>query len=152
MEYPSFAEIAKVSPILASVVLEGNRGHHYVDSENWITCNDGTVLSVIAGSCAWSVPKPAICSCSKRKRPEVKPNLDQLPIVLEDVDCSYPGPYSHLEVLVERISRDELPWHDFYCNCEEPYGDHITGEVPWESILKFIEKHLGEKVSSTGEL
>ncbi|MGO5251651.1 hypothetical protein ACTQ2Q_09930 [Atopobiaceae bacterium LCP21S3_F11] len=80
------------SALLADIITHGNRGH-YGHRPSWMTCADGTQLSVIAGGGCYCLPRVARCCATGAHQAG--------PSWPDDVPCDYPGPYTHVEVLVD---------------------------------------------------
>lgn len=85
------------TPRLDAIAEKGNRGHRRVEN-NWITCKDGTKLSVIAGGGTYSVPRPLFCTCDFEG---VGATTFGLPGLTGEVDHDYPGPYTSVEVMLD---------------------------------------------------
>lgn len=109
----------------ASIVNHGNRGHGNIPyPDSWIECADGTRLSVICGGGTYCHPRPALCAC---------PYTDPHPPVLGEVQHDYPGPYTHVEVMV---APEPDGWDQY-----EAGG--VYAAVPVELVRAFIAEHDG---------
>lgn len=135
--------IDQLSP-LEWVIAHGNRGH--APNWNWIRCGDGLLVSVTAGGGAKCWPQPASCTCAvwsamgQPERAYVMPSPNAGGYVPHD----YPGPYSHVEVLVE--DPDQLPpaWRE-RSEALAMEGDvgGLVGFVPVDSVRAFVAQHGG---------
>ena len=83
-----------LTPTLDEIAAKGNRGHNLVDN-NWITCRDGTEISIIAGGGTYSHPRVQFCFTA------TDGEHDSFPISHNEEPCNYPGPYTHVEVMMD---------------------------------------------------
>lgn len=113
------------TPTLDEIAAHGNRGHNHADN-NWITCADGTQLSVIAGGGTNSWPRVAYCYCAM---PLVGDQFPPHPPTSGEWPHDYPGPYTDVEVL-----------H----GPKDGGNDDVTVEFVSE-VRSFIESHGGER-------
>jgi len=125
---------------LEQIIASGNRGHLALwPSNNRLHCTDGFTVSVIAGGGTYCSPRPRLCA----------PNIDWCPLpadkALNEVECTYPGPYTEVEVGFPS-GRPE-PWAEWQEYADEPYDDGTEGVysfVPVRVVRRLIEAHGGE--------
>lgn len=116
-----------MSALLEQIIAHGNRGEgaKFWTRDNWITCADGTRISVIAG---WG----AYCSPSG--------------------DGDYPGPYTRVEAWPQVPTPGA--WHAFNTSAEETclatlsLAEECTctgpsSNVPVDLVREFIALHGG---------
>ena len=116
---------------LEQIIATGNRGHQ-PRGESRITCADGTVLYVIAGGGTYCRPRVAYCTCGIAA---AIPGSEAIfrPASYEDEEHDYPGPYTHVEVM---LFEGELPdgWFE---------GDSVD-TIAVDDVRAFIAAHGGE--------
>jgi hypothetical protein len=133
--------------LLEQIIANGNRGH--TKRGNWVKCVDGFKLSVIAGGGTYCTPRPDICIypvettlCSR--------SLGRRGI-LEDVSCSYDGPYSHLEIGYPSECPEPWEiWSEFVEDKDDP-TETVYAYVPVEDVRALVELHGGEVPGNGGE-
>ena len=116
---------------LEDIIAHGNRGHR-PRGDSHISCADGTVLSVIAGGGTYCQPSPAYCSCGfAASLPDWDADF-HTPAPWE-VAHDYPGPYTHVEVM---LIEGEAP--------EGWFANDSVDTIAVEDVRAFIAAHGGE--------
>jgi len=119
------------TPKFDRIAARGNSGHFNTEREtSHITCADGVSLSVIAGGGSYCTPRPSMCFTANGDHRTCPP-------IGLDVECTYPGPYSAVEVMM----LDETP----YPECWDAAPGDVAGFVPVALVREFIESHGGER-------
>jgi len=122
---------------LEQIIAGGNRGHAYAQN-NKLRCADGFTVSVIAGQGTYCAPRPTLCH---RESHPVQGNSR-----LNEVKCSFPGPYTAVEVGYP--SERPEPWSQWqeYADdlSDESEGSGVYGSVPVGMVRALIASHSGE--------
>ena len=123
------------TPKLDQIAAHGNRGHHHpTRPDSTITCADGYRLSVIAGAGTYCHPRPSLCTCAWL------PNSTPGPAFPWKKPCNYPGPYSHVEVMILDGETRKHPkgWKRYNAG-------GFYASVPVETVRDLIAAHGGER-------
>jgi hypothetical protein len=134
-----------------TIIRKGTKKGRYM--KNNIRCRDGFTMSVIAGWGCYCTPRPSLCYSreidilERYSHPCGKCNPDGW---MEDANCAYRGPYTHVEVGFPSLTPE--PWSDWESYCETPGepSDSVYAYVPVELVKRLIIKHGGEKIHQDG--
>jgi len=123
---------------LEQIIAGGNRGHAYAQN-NKLRCADGFTVSVIAGQGTYCAPRPTLCH---RESHPMQGNSR-----LNEVECSFPGPYTAVEVGYP--SERPEPWSEWREHADGlDDDDYLSADVysvvPADLVRALIAAHGGE--------